>query len=524
MAAPTIWQWARHTALLAALVACTKPPPPAPPELPPPPQPPAQAVPWNEWAQQAGRNWPQPARQAAIFTGMNVLDRHQCTRCHALDQQPSHGKAFDCVKCHVFLKSLPSQPAKMADIAKKHGQDIVDRYLRNIEHLLQAPDLTQLGRRVRADWIAAFVREPQDLRPAMHESMYRTALTESEARDVARYFAAIADAPDPFAPGYAPEPAPPKPDPARMQAGKALFQAKACATCHRLGNIDFGLKPAEPERGKPTGNELAPNLRFARERMVPSVVVAWLLDPQALMPATKMPRLGLTRSEAELLRDYLFHADPQLLPMPADVTPAMPPAVQRPVGWAEVKERVLGKVCVHCHMNDHENDTGPGNGGGMGYAGIGLGFRTYERAMAGKVGPDGRRVSVFETQPGEAMPRILASMLQRRVENHRDLLAADRDAQRPPFPRGILGMPLGLPAMTDEEFGILRAWIDQGCPGPTAVTGKPGFKDGLLVPDGPIAVNRGCSVRLPATPPPAWASAPGLKPASVPDTATPTAP
>ena len=73
------------------------------------------------------------------------------------------------------------------------------------------------------------------------------------------------------------------------------------------------------------------------------------------------------------------------------------------------------------------------------------------------------------------------------------------------FGEGRLGMPLGLPAMTDEQFGILRAWIEQGCPGPTKVTGRPDKDDGFLVPDGPIKKNKGCELRAPADPPPKWA-------------------
>ncbi len=192
---------------------------------------------------------------------------------------------------------------------------------------------------------------------------------------------------------------------------------------------------------------------------------------------------------------------------------ALPPSVDREVSWAEVKQRVLGVVCVHCHMNDHEKDAGPGNRGGLGFAGVELSFRTYERAVWGAAGTDGVRYSVFETLPGESLPRILQGLLLRRAENRRDLLAPFADRERPDFADGLFGMPLGLPALDDEEIGIVRAWIDQGCPGPTQVTGRAGFTDGLLVPDGPIAVNRGCGLRAPADPPPKWSSAPGYAPA-----------
>jgi hypothetical protein len=60
----------------------------------------------------------------------------------------------------------------------------------------------------------------------------------------------------------------------------------------------------------------------------------------------------------------------------------LPPAVIGPVSWAEVKESTLGRICVHCHMNDHERDNGPGNQGGYGWPGVGLRMRTYETLVA----------------------------------------------------------------------------------------------------------------------------------------------
>ncbi|MBM4344588.1 MAG: c-type cytochrome [Deltaproteobacteria bacterium] len=497
--------------------------PPAPVAVPPPAPPNAAPVDLAALEKTAGRHWPLDRRAAAIAEGKAALHRHQCTRCHTLDGLPSHGRPNDCVKCHTFLLDLPNQPKRYQDIASRHGEAILQRYLSNLEHLLQVPDLSRLGARVRPDWIGRYVKDPFDLRPHASESMIRTALTHAETKQIARYFAAVADVPDPAAPEFAAEAPPPKPSPERLAQGKALFASKACATCHAFGTVAFDQKPAAPVRGKPSPNDLAPNLRFVRDRMAPSVVVAWLVNPQSVQADAKMPRLGLTQGEAEVLRDWLFHADPALQPAPTALPAVLPPAATRPVGWAEVKERVLGKVCVHCHMNEHENDTGPGNGGGLGYAGLGLSFRTYERAVFGARGKQGDRYSVFEVLPGETMPRILATMVQRRVEHLRDNLPPGSDWERPPFPQGLLGMPMGLPAMTDQELGLLRAWIEQGCPGPTEVTGKPGFNDGFLVPDGPVAVNHGCQVRAPLDPPPAWSYEASRRRAPEPHAATPSA-
>lgn len=447
--------------------------------------------------------WAPAARDQAIAAGVAVITRHQCTRCHELDGLPGAGRPYDCVSCHVFLKGLTPADPRYQKIATNNGQDVLDRYIRNIEHLRQVPNLTAIGRRLRPAWIAEFLQHPTDLRPALDDAMLRNTLTPDDARTLARYFAAVADVPADGEPGSA-LPPPPALDPARVARGRAVFELRACPACHVVGNDRFANQTAAALAQSP----LAPNLRFARERLGPEALVAWIMDPPAVWPAATMPKLGVSREEAELIRDYLS-APVELPPAPAaEPLLAMPPAAAHRVSWEEVKERVLGKVCVHCHMNDHEKDVGPGNLGGLGYAGRGLAMRTYEMLVRGARGVDGVRYSVLQRRPGEAWPRILEVMVRRRVENLRDLVGPFADHVRPPYPDGLLGMPMGLPTMTDEELGILRRWIEDGCPGPTLITGKPGFTDGFLVPDGPIKPNRGCQQRDPARKPPRWSTRP----------------
>lgn len=456
-------------------------------------------------AASAAPHWTAAARDEAIAAGKAVITKHQCTRCHELDGLPGAGRPYDCVSCHTFLKGLTPGDERYQKIAANNGQDVLDRYIRNIDHLRLVPNLTAIGKRLRPAWIEQFVQHPQDLRPILEDAMQRNRLTPDDARAIARYVAAVADVPGPDEPG-AELAASPAIDPARVAQGRALFEQKACTLCHVVGNERFANQTAESL--KAANFPLAPNLRFARERLGPERLVAWIMDPKAVWPQATMPSFGVTRPEAELIRDYLTAAASAPLPPapPAEPLLAMPAAADHPVGWDEVKERVLGKVCVHCHMNDHEKDVGPGNLGGLGYAGRGLAMRTYEMLVRGAKGDDGKRYSVLVKRPGEPWPRILDVMVRRRVENLRDHVGPLADHVRPDYPDGLLGMPMGLPSMTDEEIGILRRWIEDGCPGPKTVTGKAGVTDGFLVPDGPIKPNRGCQQREPSATPPAWAT------------------
>ncbi len=448
--------------------------------------------------------WDSAARQDALLKGSAVMVKHECTRCHAIDDLPAAARPLACTGCHQFMQGLRPGDKTYDALVDKWGKDVIARYQRNIFHLQKVPVLTGLGRRVRADYVAHFLEEPFDQRPMLGDSMIRHALSAVEIRAVARYFAAKAEAADPWASDYVAPALPPKPDDARLARGGELFKTRACPTCHTFGNVDLGVSKAALVAGR-AANLLAPNLRFVRDRTRPDAIVTWIMAPSSLLKDTPMPSLGLSRDEAEAVRDYLYYADPQLVAAPAPA-PTRPVAIlARPVPYAEMKERVLGATCVHCHMNDYEKDTGPGNKGGLGYAGVGLRMRTYETLVEGAIGADGKRYSVLAPRPGETVAPIIDVMLRRRAEEQRDHVEPFADYERPHYPGDRPAMPMGLPSMSDEQISLLATWIAQGCKGAAAVTGKPGTSDGYLVPDGPIAHNAGCGLRGPESPRPSWA-------------------
>lgn len=451
--------------------------------------------------------FPAAERERALTEGRAVLEKHQCTRCHVIDKLPPAARPLHCTSCHTFLTGLRPGERRYEEIAAKYGRPILERYQQNIVHLKEVPDLTGLGARVRPDWVDRFLAEPFDVRPVLGESMFRHALTPDERRAVVRYFAAVADVADPYAPGWAPAPLPSRPTDARVHAGRTLFLEKGCGKCHTFGNVPFGTTREALEASR-SATALAPNLRFVRDRMAPATVARWIRDPKSVQPSAVMPAQDLRDEELARIVDFLFFGDPELGPVPDVRAPEVVPAAH-PVSWEEVKERVLGKVCVHCHMNDYEKDKGPGNLGGLGYPGVGLAMRTYEALVRGAVDKrTGARYSVLVPRDGERYAPIVESLRRRRVEAARDQVPAFEDHARPPWPPGSPpGMPLGLPAMTDEEIGLVQRWIEDGCPGPSKVWGIAGVYDGLLVPDGPIAKNRGCEAREPSAARPAWAVA-----------------
>ena len=456
--------------------------------------------------------WDATERASAIATGREAIVRHECNRCHTIDDIEPAGRSDHCTSCHQWLKGLVPGHRHYVMLSERYGEDTLLRYQRNIDHYQRVPDLTNVAQRLDPRWIRDFIADPYDLRPAMEETMVRTHLSDADRDAIARYFAAVAEVVDPTEGGN--HPAPPEASPERIAEGKHIFLRAGCTACHTLGNIDTGKTQADLEAaGIPA--RLAPNLRFARERMSRDVLIAWIEDPASLVEGTLMPDMNLSYEAASKVADFILHADPEL-GSPAPIPSTDPPApLDRPVGWEEVKAQLLGRICVHCHMNDHERDLGPGNEGGFGWPGSRLAMRTYETLVAGAVDPaSGERYSVLEPREGHEHPPIIEVMMLRRVEERRDRVEAFHDAERPPHvapgdPEPVrLGMPMGLPQIPDDQIALIRAWIAQGCPGPTEVTGMPGITDGFLVPDGPIAINRGCRVRAPSEDRPAWSTQP----------------
>ncbi|MEZ4439903.1 MAG: c-type cytochrome [Polyangiaceae bacterium] len=369
--------------------------------------------------------------------GRELVARFECVRCHeGTDVEPpvdlagvSQLDAKHCFKCHqdVMTGALDHMP--------KAAQ-----YKRNVAALTAAPSLTAIGSRLRYDWIVGYLLNPEDLRPNLGPSMPRLPLTKQDARDVATYLAGLTHGKAPSATELG--------DP---QRGRATFEAKECQTCHRMSGA--GLAPA----GKGEGQELreavmlAPDLSHTRQRFQPEALVAWIRNPIAHKPDTKMPETPMTAEEAADIAAFLLRGRLETPPTAPPVE--LPARLERPVSYDEVATRVFDKTCRHCHGDPDAalGDGGPGNTGGFGYPGRRLQLTSYERLLAGSVDDDGKRQSVFR-QDDDGRPYLVRALLARHEE------IAGR-----PDPK-VVGMPLGLPPVPLEDIALLDSWIAQGRP------------------------------------------------------------
>jgi cytochrome c1 len=89
-------------------------------------------------------------------------------------------------------------------------------------------------------------------------------------------------------------------DPGR---GRQLFLAAGCGGCHTL----YGLPDATGVAGPNLTNvTLRPTLAGETLPMSPDSLSRWLVDPPALKPDARMPRLGLTPQQAQDLTAFLY--------------------------------------------------------------------------------------------------------------------------------------------------------------------------------------------------------------------------
>jgi len=200
------------------------------------------------------------------------------------------------------------------------------------------------------------------------------------------------------------------------------------------------------------GRRLAPDLRFARERVTDAKLSAWLRNPKGIKADTPMPKVALSATEVRDLAGYIMSAELSEPPPKPKFTRL--PVLTRKVTFKEVDEKVFHRTCWHCHSEpDYAiGDGGPGNSGGFGFKPRGLNLSDYNGIAAGYVDAQGERASIF-VKDAENVPRIVRALIARHEEE-------ENVAETGP----VRGMPLGYNALSAEEIQLVESWAMQGRP------------------------------------------------------------
>jgi cytochrome c2 len=370
--------------------------------------------------------------------GKELVLTFQCNRCHDGTGHPQAADNKHCVHCHAKI---------MNDKFEAPAASIV-RWKPRVKELADAPSLEATGKRLSRTWVTGYLLQPSDLRPHLHQFMPRLAISPTDARDIAAYLVPEPDAP--------PTPALSAPELAGADLGKGrqLLETKGCGSCHSftgVAAIPSSAPPAMNGKEFERGHRLAPDLRFARDRMSPTKMVAWLEDPKSIKSDTPMPKIALTKTEVRDLAAYVLGVE--LTPPPAKAKLERLPVLTRKVAFKEVDEKVFHRTCWHCHSEpDYAiGDGGPGNSGGFGFKPRGLNLSDYSGIAAGYVDDKGERASVF-AKDTDNVPRIVKALLARHEEENGTEIGPVR------------GMPLGYEPLALEDIQLVESWVAQGRP------------------------------------------------------------
>jgi cytochrome c2 len=364
--------------------------------------------------------------------GKELVAQYQCNRCHAGTGTGAPPENKDCVGCHDNI---------MRDKFKAPAASIV-RWKPRVKEYDVAPSLEAANKRLNRQWVESYLLQPTDLRPNLHQYMPRLAFTAQQAKDVAAYLVPDVE---------------PKAEPVAGDLGKGrqLLETKGCGSCHVMTGV-AAIPPSNPPAMDPRdfdhAHKLAPDLRFARDRMSALKMTAWLTDPKAVKPDSAMPKIDLTPEEVKNLVAYLTQAEITPPPKPAKFQRL--PVLDRKVTFKEVDERVFHRTCWHCHSEpDYAiGDGGPGNSGGFGFKPRGLNLSDYNGITAGDVDDNGERQSIF-AKDEHGVPRIVLALVARHDEEEQNVETGK-----------VRGMPLGYDALSAEDIQLVESWVAQGRP------------------------------------------------------------
>jgi len=367
--------------------------------------------------------------------GRALVQKFECTRCH--DGTGLAPASFEkhCFQCHVDIHT------DQFDKHFKAPKDKLEKWKKTVKVYLNAPSFEGASGRYEPEFIQAFLLKPYKVRPHMVSSMPRLAMSPQQAADIAAFLTKGKKAAEPVSGGD-------------VEKGRVVLESKACGTCHTFSGVaELALKPimaAADDKGK-SAIELAPDLRFVRERMSEAALVRWILAPESIKSGTLMPNLKLSEAEAKDAAAYILRAP--LAPIVHKPVPKRLPPLERKVTFDEIDQKVLGKTCRHCHTNPDiaRGDGGPGMTGGFGFIPRKLNLSSYEGIAAGLLDEKGERMSVFAPTK-DGTPRIVAALVARQKEE-----AGLVDPE-------VRGMPLGLPALSAEEVQLVESWVAQGRP------------------------------------------------------------
>jgi len=277
----------------------------------------------------------------------SAFDRFGCTSCHggqgvATSREEAHGITEDsgppmlqldeieagCGRCHS------GETVREAPVLSR-GRAIMTRFGCYSCHLVrghedfrsEAPALQTIALKTGAAWLRQWLKDPKSVDP--NTTMPNFDLTDAEIDELSH--ALFGRTPPPgLAAAIAAAASEPAGNPA---AGKKIFSEARCISCHTV-------------EGK--GHGTAPELAKIATAATRGWLLAFVRDPHAFNPRTRMPRYGFSDSES---RDVVAYLEDELRDFDAPEGLLVPLRVNRTL--AEKGEKTFrARGCFSCHGSE----------------------------------------------------------------------------------------------------------------------------------------------------------------------------
>lgn len=292
-----------------------------------------------------------------------VAEAHTSTLAWEQPVLPTHFIQASCGTCHQ--SDLPQTPqlARGRQLLSKLNCQGCHK-MQGIERpAMLGPDLSSIGAKVSREWIYKWLKEPRTIvdkdgnvtvngyETEEEPRMPKFRLSESELRALTAYLGvqkAKAIAPYRISPAVV---AAWSKNPELIPQGELRFRQMFCTTCHPLAVTRAG-------ETKLIGGDIGPELTKVGSKVNPDWLIAWLRDPEAYLPHTRMPRYGWSDDDLYKVTQYITTklVDSDLL---SDVPKLDPPTD----GEIQLGRRLfVEKGCASCHVLEGVNpqrDFGP---------------------------------------------------------------------------------------------------------------------------------------------------------------------
>ena len=225
------------------------------------------------------------------------------------------------------------------------------------------PDLTRIGSKTSRAWIYKWLKDPRTITDANgnvvvdgyeteeEPRMPKFNLEEGELRALSAYLSSLSGQPVtsyPFNPRVV---AALEKSPEAVTQGEVRFRQMFCSTCHSLAVTRAG-------ETKLIGGDIGPELTKVGTKVNRDWLVAWLRDPQAYLPHSKMPRYEWSDEDLFRVTRYITEqlTDSDLLKDVPGLPAVTPEEIQKG------RRLFLEKGCASCHRIEgvpSQKDFGP---------------------------------------------------------------------------------------------------------------------------------------------------------------------